>query len=115
MELTPRGSLTMEQLKAEYAYKKDKKKFLNAERSKRRLLNKTVRQAEQVYTTLQFGSLPISKEGWMGTRMNGQDNAQMRRKWSDRTIAEDMDDFQMVPFDLKYLTYHQSHRCHLRY
>ncbi|EIM79212.1 uncharacterized protein STEHIDRAFT_116684 [Stereum hirsutum FP-91666 SS1] len=94
----PRNSMTMQELEAKISQKNEKKKNQNAYRSRKRLQAKTVNRAEQISTNLQFDSLSISSTGWMGRRFDGRENAQMKKRWSDRTIESDMVDFQRVPF-----------------
>lgn len=93
----------MQELEEKIKQKREKRKNRNAFRSRKRLHDKTVNQAQQVSTDLVFDSLSISSTGWMGKRFDIHQNAQMKRKWANRTIESEMVDFQKVAFEEKYV------------
>lgn len=82
---------------------REKKKLRGKSRSRRRMHDKTVNDAEQVCTDLKFDTLPISSSGWMGRRYDDHGNSVMKRRWSDRTIESDMVMFKRVCFNTEYV------------
>lgn len=89
----------MEELRQKEEGAAAKKKMQGKQRSRKRMQDKTVNKAEQVHTSLQFDTLPISSSGWMGQRYSEQANASMKRKWRDRSIQSEMLDFKRVSFN----------------